>query len=62
MLEGGSLVIEWADMIKDALPEERLWVNLQYVDEFQRDLVFSAQGQHYQRVIADFRDQVYGVS
>ena len=62
MLDSGSLVIEWADIIKDALPEEHLWVNLHYVDEFQRDLVFSAHGQHYQRVIADFREQVYGVS
>ena len=44
MLEDGSLVIEWADIIADALPDERLWVNLHYVDEYQRDLVFSPHG------------------
>lgn len=62
MLEGGSLVVEWADIIADALPHERLWVNLRYVDEFQRDLIFAAHGEHYQQILAAFRAQVYGVS
>ena len=62
MLAEGSLVIEWADIIADALPEACLWVNLHYVDEFQRDLVFSARGQHYEHLLTNFREQVYGVS
>jgi tRNA threonylcarbamoyladenosine biosynthesis protein TsaE len=62
MLEGGSLVIEWADIIAEALPDERLWVNLHYVDEDQRDLVFSAHGSHYDQILSTFRAQVYGVS
>ena len=62
MLEEGSLVIEWADIIRDAISEACLWVNLHYVDEFQRDLVFSAQGQRYKKLLAEFREQVYGVS
>lgn len=62
MLEDGSLVIEWADIIADALPDERLWVNLRYVDEFQRDLIFSAHGRHYEQILLTFREQVYGVS
>src|SRR5512136_2947875 len=43
LLDSGPLVIEWADRIKEALPLERLWVTLQWVDDNQRDLVFSAQ-------------------
>jgi hypothetical protein len=35
---------------------------LQYVDEFQRDLVFSARGKYYQNLLTNFREQVYGVS
>ena len=62
MLDEGTLVIEWADIIKDALPEACIWIHLQYVDEFQRDLVFSARGQHYQNLLTNFREQVYGVS
>jgi len=62
MLDEGVLVIEWADIIAGALPEACLWVNLIYVDEFQRDLVFSARGVHYQQMLGDFRVKVYGVS
>ena len=62
MLDEGTLVIEWADIIKEALPEACLWVHLQYVDEFQRDLVFSARGSYYQDLLANFRAKVYGVS
>jgi tRNA threonylcarbamoyladenosine biosynthesis protein TsaE len=62
MLDEGTLVIEWANIIKEALPEACLWVHLQYVDEFQRDLVFSARGQHYQNMLTNFREKVYGVS
>ena len=62
MLDEGTLVIEWADIIKEALPEACLWIHLQYVDEFQRDLVFSARGSHYQNLLAKFREKVYGVS
>lgn len=62
MLDEGALVIEWANIIKEALPEACLWVHLQYVDEFQRDLVFSARGQHYQNMLTNFREKVYGVS
>ncbi|MFN2232689.1 MAG: tRNA (adenosine(37)-N6)-threonylcarbamoyltransferase complex ATPase subunit type 1 TsaE [Anaerolineales bacterium] len=62
MLDEGTLVIEWADIIKEALPEACLWVHLQYVDEFQRDLVLSARGHYYQNLLTNFREQVYGVS
>jgi tRNA threonylcarbamoyladenosine biosynthesis protein TsaE len=62
MIEEGSLVIEWANIIIDALPDSCLWVDLHYVDEYQRDLVFSARGKYYQEMLSNFREQVYGVS
>ena len=62
LIEQGSLVIEWADRIDSALPDERLWVTLQHVDEYQRDLVFAARGARYQALLTDFREQVYGAS
>ena len=62
LVEQGCLVVEWADRIDAALPEERLWVTLQHVDEYQRDLVFTARGSRYDTLMARFREQVYGVS
>jgi len=60
MLENGPLVVEWADHIEDALPEENLWVNLRWVNPNQRDLIFNARGNRYHAMLAEFRKRVYG--
>jgi len=62
MLEQGPLVVEWADRIEAALPDDRIWVSLQWVDEDQRDLVFSARGARHKQLLDSFRERVYGVS
>lgn len=61
MLESGPLVIEWADRIQGALPKECLWVKLRWIDNDQRDVIFSAVGKRYQDVLARIRRQVFGV-
>jgi tRNA threonylcarbamoyladenosine biosynthesis protein TsaE len=61
MLYQGSLVIEWADRIETALPEERLWVSLAWLEDTHRYLLFSACGDRYDALLAAFREQVYGV-
>ncbi len=62
LLEAGPLVIEWADRIQEALPKEYLWVTLQWVDDNQRDMVFSACGTRYASLLNDLRKQIFGVS
>ena len=62
MIEGGPLVIEWADRIQSILPSQRLWVSLRWIDENQRDLLFKAHGQRYQKMLAFIRRQIYGVA
>jgi len=62
MLESGPLVIEWADRIREALPEACLSVNLEWVDQEQRDFVISAQGERYQRILHDLRKRIFGVA
>ena len=62
MLIGGPLVIEWADRIESALPDDRLWVTLKWLDETQRHLLFSPQGNHYKNLVRTFRDRVLGAS
>ncbi len=60
MIESGPMVVEWAERVRGALPGEHLWVKLVYVEENQRDLLFSARGEHYQQVINALRKGVYG--
>jgi len=60
MLDQGPLVVEWAERVQTVLPEHGLWVHLNYIDEVQRDLIFSAHGQHYEDLLSRFRKLVYG--
>jgi tRNA threonylcarbamoyladenosine biosynthesis protein TsaE len=61
MMVGGPLVVEWADRIQEALPQDCLWVKMRLIDDGQRDLVFSAVGKHYQDILARIRRQIFGV-
>lgn len=57
----GVCVIEWADRIRPALPRERLWVILRYVDENKRGLLLTASGVRYDELLLDFRKRAFGV-
>jgi tRNA threonylcarbamoyladenosine biosynthesis protein TsaE len=60
MFENGSLLIEWAERICEALPDEFLRVKLTMVDENQRDLLVDAHGSRYETLLTAFRKGVYG--
>ncbi len=48
--KGGVTIIEWADMIKDYLPEERLDIVIKVKDEDTRTLTFIPHGQVYEDI------------
>ena len=48
--KGGVVIIEWADMIQDYLPEERLDIRFKIIDEETRTLVFIPHGQQYEEI------------
>lgn len=58
--DGGPLLIEWPERVAEAIPPERLWVNLHWADESQRGLRFDAVGPRYERLLRDFRKVVVG--
>jgi tRNA threonylcarbamoyladenosine biosynthesis protein TsaE len=60
-IENGPLVVEWANNIREALPENHLLVTFDLVGNDQRDLLFTAQGEPYQELLDRFRTHVYGV-
>lgn len=62
MVQTGSLMVEWAERIKPALPEDCIWVKLIWVDEEQRDLVISATGVRAQKIVDELRKEVYGIA
>ncbi len=48
--KGGVTIIEWAEMIKDELPEERLEIVFKIVDENTRVLLFKPYGKVYEEL------------
>lgn len=59
-LQNGPLLVEWAERIQDALPDERLEVHFTWIDDEQRDLVFTAWGEHYEALLLTLRRHIYG--
>ena len=47
---GGVTIIEWSDMIKDYLPEERLDIKFKVIDEDTRTLTFIPHGRIYEDI------------
>ena len=48
--KGGITIIEWADMIKDSLPEERLDIKIKVIDEDTRVFIFTPYGKMYEDI------------
>jgi len=51
--KGGVTIIEWADLIKDYLPEERLDIKFKVVDENTRVLILMPHGEAYENLCGD---------
>lgn len=60
ILAGGPLVVEWADRIQPALPQNCLQVRMKYIEETQRDLVITASGGRGAQLVAELRKELYG--
>lgn len=46
----GIVMIEWAEMIKDYLPDERLEIKFKVIDENTRVLILSPKGEKYEEL------------
>ncbi len=60
MLAEGALIIEWPERLGDLIPRERLWINLEYRAEEQRQMRFNAFGNRYDELLDDVRQSVFG--
>ena len=51
--KGGVTIIEWADLIEDYLPEERLDIKIKVTGENSRVIILKPHGEDYVRVCED---------
>ena len=59
--ERATLVLEWPENIEAVLPKERLWINLQVLEETRRNFIFEGCGERYIELIAQFKEVSYGI-
>lgn len=60
MLEQGPIVIEWAERIKEALPEQHLWIRLAYSAVEHRTMLLRPQGKRFEGMVDHLRRKIYG--
>ncbi len=53
-------IVEWADRAPDLFPEERLRVELRWMDTYRRALTFRAFGARHRALLDDFRARLIG--
>ncbi len=46
----GVSIIEWADLVENRLPEERLDINIKVIDENTRVFIFNPHGEKYEEL------------
>jgi tRNA threonylcarbamoyladenosine biosynthesis protein TsaE len=55
LLGENPVVIEWPENIQDVVPQERLWVAIQVLDETQRHMTWHAAGERYRAYLDTLR-------
>ena len=62
MLAHGALIVEWAERIMSVMPNERLWISLDYRAEEQRQMSFRANGAYYDELLAKLQANMFGAA
>lgn len=57
----GAIMIEWPERIEPWLPEDRLWIALDYASETRRSMRFTASGDRSVDLFEAFKHSAFGV-
>jgi len=60
MLVQGPIVIEWPERIREILPENCLWIELEYTGMERRAMMLKPTSGRYQEMIENLRRKLYG--
>ena len=60
MLAQGPLLIEWPERMDGLVPGERLWVQLDYLNDVERTMKFTSSGKRYADLLDVIRQSVTG--
>jgi len=54
------LLLEWPERIQGVLPENNMWISIEYVAEEHRQMLFKATGERFDALLADLRQSLVG--
>jgi tRNA threonylcarbamoyladenosine biosynthesis protein TsaE len=60
MLADGALLIEWPERIDGLVPDEHLWIQLEHINEEEREMKFKAAGKRYDELLESIRHTIVG--
>lgn len=60
MLADGALLIEWPERMDGIIPDENLWIHLEYIDDEEREMKFKSSGKRYDELLEVIRHAVVG--
>lgn len=60
MLSQGPVLIEWPERMDGLIPRDRLWLQLEHVDEEEREMKFKSSGKRYDDLLEVVRHGAYG--
>jgi tRNA threonylcarbamoyladenosine biosynthesis protein TsaE len=55
----GIVIVEWPERILDALPKERLWLEMKVVDDTRRNISIEAEGNDHKALLDIFRSSMF---
>jgi tRNA threonylcarbamoyladenosine biosynthesis protein TsaE len=56
----GPVMVEWPEKIIGSIPDDRLWIQLAWADEYRRNLHLDARGAVYESLLRAFKQAAFG--
>jgi len=60
LLEKGPMLVEWAGNVSEALPETRLKIQMEHLDEDQRSIYVTPEGERAQFLANNLKTKLFG--
>ncbi len=60
-LENGILVVEWADRLKASLPQEHIWIEMNWTGPQSRHFILTPEGKQNRTILRNLQQAIYGV-
>jgi len=58
MIDNGPFIVEWPERILAALPDTYLWIDMTWLDDEQRGIIFKPKGSRYIKIVENLKKEM----